>query len=808
MKKRFEILIIDDMVDLALSMKDILEESGYNVAIAQDRKSAMEICALRSFDLALIDLKLPDSEGLALVEELSSLVHDLEFIIITGFGTIELAAEAVRKKNIVSFEIKPIDMKRLIVLIHQIEERRGAAEALLLSEQRFQIFADAATDAIISTDENGIILYVNPEIENIFGYSSEEILGKSIALLIPDKEGMFLPQNEKNPDGESLLKGKRKEVEGIHRSGKTVPLEISFGGTSTKGGRFYISIVRDITERKLAEINLQRKLLIEMIISTISARLVGAANFDQTIFDSLKEIRSYSNANSVFIVMGDAWPAKSNQAFTYCSQGEMEYLYRQNDKPHPVYEWFLKEVRKDHELLIPDTYRMPDHRKKEQEVLLSLGIRSLLILPIRINGEIKGCFGLDNIEDPGLWTLEEFNLLITLSNLFSSAFHRRTIEQNLLESEEIHHILLESTREGIIIINLFGRITEVSNIAVDIFKVEKKEALTGRRFLEFIPPENRKFRENYMSGVISQNVPQTRELTLVRDDGIRFFAEVTTSILMEGPDKASGYLVVVRDISERKKMDKQLIHSERMVGIGVMAAGMAHEINQPLNTISLAMDNLLLSMNTGSPDRQYIDSKTNKIFDNITRIRNIIDHVRAFSKDHDDYIQSKFNINESIRNAKSMLVEQFKHKGIALNLNLDASLPDPVGNTFKFEQVIINMIINAKDAIEEKETLMENGFAKIVEITSSHEANRIFVEVKDNGIGIDPKDTDKVMLPFYSTKAEGVGSGLGLSISFGIIRDMNGSIEIQSEPMKGTTIRIQIPVKEELKRSRGRKIKK
>ena len=144
-----------------------------------------------------------------------------------------------------------------------------------------------------------------------------------------------------------------------------------------------------------------------------------------------------------------------------------------------------------------------------------------------------------------------------------------------------------------------------------------------------------------------------------------------------------------------------------------------------------------------------------------------------------------------------MVSEQFKHNGIHFVLNLDGILPEVVGNTYKFEQVMVNLIINAKDAIEEKADTLNTDFVKAVEISSYREHQHIYVEVKDNGIGIESKDVDKVMLPFYSTKKEGLGTGLGLSISFGIIRDMNGTIEIQSERLKGTTIRIMIPVKKE-----------
>jgi PAS domain S-box-containing protein len=809
MKDFFDILIIDDTVELTLSLKDILEENGFGTAIATDRKTAIEICRDRAFGLALIDIKLPDADGLELVEELSGMLPEMEFIIITGYGTIEIAAEAVRKKKIVSFEMKPLDLNRFLVLIHQIQERKHAAEALRLSEQRFQIFAESATDAIISIDEEGKIFYLNPEFEKIFGYRIQEIIGKSITFLIDTQEMQNPTDTISNIlKAAAVSERKRLEVQGCHKSGKIVPLEISFGGFSTKEGKFYTAIVRDITERKVAEINLQRKLLIEKIVSTISARFVGVADFDQTIFDSLKEIRNYSKARTAFILIKDKTNRTNSQTYVWNDLGKSSVLFEQYDKFHVLSEWFFVELDGKRELLIPDTTKMPDHQKMHRSELQALGIRSLLLLPIMGKGEVVGCLGLDNIEHPGLWTIEEFNLLITLSNLFSSAFHRRSVEQDLIESEQIHHILLDATREGIIIFDLQGMITEVSNITLEIFKASKKEELIGKRFLEFIPAELRKEPEDYFSNKVLEGITQTFELTLLRNDTSRFVGEVNISLLREEFEKIKGYLVVIRDISERKKMDKQLIHTERMAGIGVMAAGMAHEINQPLNTISLAMDNLILSMNTGTPDKTYLKNKTTKIFDNITRIRNIIDHVRAFSKDHDDYIQSNFNINESIRNAKSMISEQFMHRGIRLALNLDGTLPHLVGNTYKFEQVIVNLIINAKDAIEEKENILNKDFAKVVEICSFREDKYVCVEVKDNGIGIELKDIDKIMLPFYSTKKEGVDIGLGLSISFGIIRDMNGTIEIQSERMKGTTVRIMIPLKKELTEQSEKKSKK
>ncbi|MCX6247608.1 MAG: PAS domain S-box protein [Bacteroidetes bacterium] len=376
--------------------------------------------------------------------------------------------------------------------------------------------------------------------------------------------------------------------------------------------------------------------------------------------------------------------------------------------------------------------------------------------------------------------------------------------KELRESEQKYRMLYESMRDGFVKMDMKKQILESNSFfltmtgysAGDMRKMSNIRNIVPERWYEKVDHiiENQ---------VLTLGYSDVFEIEYQRKDNTIFPVEVRLFLIKNQKGINEGMWAIVRDITERKKQDKNMIHTERMAGIGVMAAGMAHEINQPLNTISLAMDNLILSINNGSSDKSYLENKTLKIFDNITRIRNIIDHVRAFSKDHDDYIQSGFNINESIRNAKSMIVEQFKHKGIHFLMDLDKTLPQPVGNTFKFEQVIVNLLINAKDAIEEKEMIPGTNFKKVVEIHSSLEKQYICVEVKDNGIGIDPKDTDKVMLPFYSTKGEGVSSGLGLSISFGIIRDMNGTIDIQSERLKGTTVRIMIPVKKEVTKSFG-----
>ena len=141
-----------------------------------------------------------------------------------------------------------------------------------------------------------------------------------------------------------------------------------------------------------------------------------------------------------------------------------------------------------------------------------------------------------------------------------------------------------------------------------------------------------------------------------------------------------------------------------------------------------------------------------------------------------------------------MITEQFKHLGIDMNLQLEKQIPQIVGNTYHFEQVIVNLLVNAKDAVIEKKTKQEEYYKMMVGVRSYQENQFLIVEITDNGIGISNDDIHKIILPFYTTKDEGKGTGLGLSICYQIIKDMKGTIDITSDSFNGTKIKIALAI--------------
>jgi C4-dicarboxylate-specific signal transduction histidine kinase len=226
-----------------------------------------------------------------------------------------------------------------------------------------------------------------------------------------------------------------------------------------------------------------------------------------------------------------------------------------------------------------------------------------------------------------------------------------------------------------------------------------------------------------------------------------------------------------------------------------MATGIAHEINQPLNNISMTVDNILYDIHEKrSVDVNYIEGKAQKLFANITRMRNLIDHIRLFARSHEDPLNNTFQVNEGINNALSMIGAELRHLDIEIDIRLASDLPILEGSIYKFEQVILNLMLNAKDGLEEKRQAGEHSFKMEIKVSSRLEGDEVIVEVEDNGAGIDEDKLPQIFVPFFSTKDEGKGTGLGLSISFGIIKQFNGRIEILSKKHIFTKAVISLPV--------------
>jgi len=248
------------------------------------------------------------------------------------------------------------------------------------------------------------------------------------------------------------------------------------------------------------------------------------------------------------------------------------------------------------------------------------------------------------------------------------------------------------------------------------------------------------------------------------------------------------------EVDNRRRQEQLLVHKSKLESLGTLAAGIAHEINQPLTGISMGLENIQIKLNNQKLNDEYLNRKINSFFEDINRIKTIIEHVRIFSRDQSIILFDKINVNQIIKDALMLTQVQYQNHNINLIVELDDFNAYTLGNRYKLEQVFINLMSNAKQAIDEKFKYLENFTRKKeIKITSYIQNNWITVDFIDNGNGIPAENLKRIFDPFFTTKSAEKGTGIGLSISYGIIREMNGEITVESEENEYTKMSVKLP---------------
>ncbi len=369
----------------------------------------------------------------------------------------------------------------------------------------------------------------------------------------------------------------------------------------------------------------------------------------------------------------------------------------------------------------------------------------------------------------------------------------RDSEMEMKASEEKYRSLFENDPNPIFVVDLETfKIIDVNIRAIETYGYSREEFLS----MSFLDLGDEEEAEKIQSLVVHSCIflPKIRHR---KKDGTVLYVNIHSC-----PRQHLGKDVIIAniaDISDRIQAEAQLIQAGKMATLGEMSAGVAHELNQPLNAIRVGADylNKVFTRNLDIPD-EVINKVCNEIISQVERASSIINHLREFGRKSEVDELDKININKPIRDVFTLLGQQLRVREIDVKLELDDNLPPILGVPNRLEQVFLNLVMNARDAIMERKEIMVNGdFSPCITIRSYREEDRIVVDVSDNGIGIPEAVKDRIFEPFFTTKEVGKGTGLGLSISYGIVKDYGGSIEIRNTGKEGTTFRITFPVAKE-----------
>lgn len=357
-------------------------------------------------------------------------------------------------------------------------------------------------------------------------------------------------------------------------------------------------------------------------------------------------------------------------------------------------------------------------------------------------------------------------------------------EEKAKEAELIRfYNVAENSVNPIQITDLNGKMIYV-NRAFEVASGYSKEELLGKNPRVF---GSGKFPSSFwdkMWATISSGKVWVGEVENRRKNGEPFYTQLLISPILEKDGKVSGYFAIHRDLTEKRTLERQLIHTQKMESIGTLAAGIAHEVGNPLASISA-----LVQVAQRSSKDPFINEKLSLVKSQITRISKIIRDLVDFSRPS-NYELELTDINKVIHEAVEITKVGTKAKDITFETNLSDSIPMLPLIADQIQQVFLNILLNAVDAISEKK---EKKNEKIT-VTSQADSDWLTITFVDTGPGIKEENINKIFEPFFTTKKEGKGTGLGLWVSYGIVKSFQGDIKVKSKINEGTTFVIKLPI--------------
>jgi histidine kinase len=364
----------------------------------------------------------------------------------------------------------------------------------------------------------------------------------------------------------------------------------------------------------------------------------------------------------------------------------------------------------------------------------------------------------------------------------------KRLEEEIRKSEEKYRAIFNNIPNPVFVLDRKSLAILDCNDSVKPVYGYTKEELIKTSFLKlFEDSEHQQYAlELRNSDVLTHTRQNTRE-------GRQIYVNIRRS-----PFEYMGreaFLVTASDITKRLMAEQQLIQASKMATLGEMATGIAHELNQPLSVIKTASNFFMRKLRKGEKIQDDIMvTMAQEIDSHVDRASKIINHLREFGR-KSEVMRKEVDVNVTLRRSLEIFSQQLKLREIEVIENLQDALPPVMADANRLEQVFINLLLNARDAIEEKqEKLGRKDIEKKICLRSHSVGGKVVMEVSDTGMGIPATVREKIFEPFFTTKRVGKGTGLGLSISYGIIQDYEGTIRVETREGEGTTFIIEFPM--------------
>ena len=402
-------------------------------------------------------------------------------------------------------------------------------------------------------------------------------------------------------------------------------------------------------------------------------------------------------------------------------------------------------------------------------------------IPCRIREHTVAVLGLGKTVDGDFLSSDDVELVQTIAGYVAIALDNSqlysSLEQKALEVARLKDFsenIVESLNVGVLAIDLEGTVEAWNTRMEQLFGVARNDAV-GRPLSELLPPElvqeiAARGDEEQVTGIYKHRLVHQGKSVVIN---------VSITPLVGKSAERIGRLLLFDDVTQRDRMEEQLTQTEKLTSLGLLAAGVAHEVNTPLAVISNYIQMLAKQMPEGDPRHTIIDKIVKQTF----RASEIVNNLLNFSRTGPGEL-ADVDLNRVVEETLSLVAHPLKASQIQVVKQLTEGLPPVRGSANKLQQVFLNLFLNARDA-------MPSG--GMLEVRSAVHNGSVEVEVVDTGNGITREHIHKIFDPFFTTKTSGRGTGLGLSVSYGIIKEHAGKIDVRSTPGRGTSFHVEFP---------------
>jgi PAS domain S-box-containing protein len=703
----------------------------------------------------------------------------------------------------------------------EISVRKEREEALRESEERFRaIFENHHVVMLILDPETGRIEDCSPGACAFYGHTKEQLTKKRIG------EINMLPPEEVFERLQMAKTQQRKYFDFQHRlaGGEIRDVEVCTGPITVNGRTLLFSVINDVTDKKLAEEALKESearvrtkldailapegdLGILQLADVIDAQAIQAlmdeffrlTNIGVGIIDLEGKVLVATGWQEICTKFHRVNPETCN----YCIESDTQLADGAQDGSFKLYRcknnmWdiatpiivggrrlgnlFLGQFLFEDESPDREVFRSQARRYgfDEEQYLSAL--------------ESVPRWSRETVDTAMAFYMKLAHILSTQSysniKLARSLAEQKRLANSLRESEQRYRALFDESRDGVWLNARDGALIDANEAFLDLFGLTREESRHWNFIKGYRDPADRK---RFQETIERNGSVVDYYLKLKKKDGTEIDCQITATLRLDEEGKVVGYQGIIRDMTERKKLEQQLLQAQKMEAIGTLAGGIAHDFNNLL-TVILGYSELIIS-EKDKRDRDYEDLK--KVIHAARTAGDMVQQILAFSRKTETKLWP-INLNKQVPQLRKML-SRLLPRSIEVQIGLAPDLPTVNADPGQIDQILMNLAVNARDAmagggkltIETKAVVLDEEYCN-AHIEASKGLHAL-IAVSDTGTGIDKDAMDRIFEPFYTTKTSGQGTGLGLAMVYGVVKGHGGHITVHSEPGVGTAFKIYIP---------------